>query len=86
MSSNILLSSPRFNPPWLWNSMTDMFSSWFSHANTRCGKFELASMECMEYYGFKRGKVICKDYYEDFIECRYRRLEVRGWDVWMSTG
>ena len=42
----------------------------------RCGKLELAAMECMEYYGFKNGKVICKDHYEDFMECRWKKLEV----------
>merc|ERR1719229_1687711 len=57
--------------------MTDMFSSWFSNADSRCGRFELACMECMEYYGFKNGKVICKDYYEDFVECKYKQLEAR---------
>ena len=53
-----------------------MFSNWFTNANNRCGKLELTSMECMEYYGFKKGKIICKDHYEDFMECRFKRLEV----------
>merc|ERR1719458_1820544 len=63
------------NPPWLWLPFTDMFSSWFTNCNNRCGKLELAAMECMEYYGFKNGKVICKDHYEDFMECRWKKLE-----------
>ena len=61
----------RYVTPWLWTPFTDIFSDWFSNADSRCGRFELACMECMEYYGFKNGKVICKDYYEDFVECKY---------------
>ena len=67
----------RYVTPWLWTPFTDIFSDWFSNADSRCGRFELACMECMEYYGFKNGKVICKDYYEDFVECKYKQLEVR---------
>jgi len=69
-----------YNTPWLWSPFTDMFSSWFTNCNNRCGKFELEALECMEYYGLKKGKIICKDIYEDFMECRWKRLESkRNW-------
>ena len=77
--------SSRYNTPWLWSPFTDMFSSWFTNCNNRCGRFELEALECMEYYGLKKGKIICKDIYEDFMECRWKRLEVgTKIDRWMT--
>ena len=45
-------------------------------ANT-CSFFEIDAGECMEYYGARRGRYICKDYYDDFQECRYQFKQVR---------
>jgi hypothetical protein len=33
--------------------------------------------ECIEYYGARRGQEICKDYYDDFIECSSGNKQVR---------
>ena len=36
----------------------------------------LPFQECMEYYGSRRGQEICKDYYDDFMECAAGRKQV----------
>ena len=39
---------------------------------------ELRALECIEYYGRQKGFVICKDLYEDFMECKYNSVQVRS--------
>ena len=34
------------------------------------------SQECIEYYGARRGLDICKDYYDDFLECGLKQKQV----------
>ena len=41
-----------------------------------CQDLEVSAWECMEYYGEKRGAVICRDYYDDFIECTHQNIQV----------
>jgi len=40
-----------------------------------CQDLEVSAWECMEYYGEKRGAVICRDYYDDFIECTHQNIQ-----------
>ena len=42
-----------------------------------CSKIEESALGCIEYYGYKRGKVICRDYYDDFYECTHKHKQVR---------
>lgn len=37
--------------------------------------FEMRAMECIEYYGSKQALTACKDWYDDFIECRQRHKQ-----------
>ena len=32
--------------------------------------------ECIEYYGARRGMQICKDHYDDFLECSLKHKQV----------
>lgn len=41
--------------------------------NNPCTPLEMSAFECIEYYGQKRGSVICKDYYDDWLECNNRK-------------
>ena len=43
----------------------------FEMIQNPCVELEVNAMECVEYYGIKRGSVICKDYYDDFLECKF---------------
>ena len=46
----------------------------------RMDKFELLMsllQECIEYYGAKRGLEICKDYYDDYLECSFKAKQVK---------
>ena len=54
----------------------DWTSAVLNNQHTKCGPLETKALECIEYYGKQRGYVICKDYYDDFIECNYQDLQV----------
>ena len=41
-----------------------------------CQDLEINAWECMEYYGEKRGAVICRDHYDDFVECTHQNIQV----------
>lgn len=62
--------------PFFRNYLNDFMSIYQSNAlNTRCWDRETKAMECIEYYGLRQGGTICKNYYDDFVECRTQRLQ-----------
>lgn len=80
--------SPFFKTP-----LTDLTGCIINHQQyDKCGKFEMNMMECMEAYGFDKGKLKCKALIEDFQECtgehkQRLRIEVSEWnneynDLW----
>jgi hypothetical protein len=62
----------RYVTPVINMPFTDLFACVSTVTNTPCQKLEIEAMECIEYYGAKRGLDICKDYYDDYMECTYR--------------
>merc|ERR1712227_1134242 len=54
------------------NASADWMAITNEKAANTCSFFEIDAGECMEYYGARRGRYICKDYYDDFQECRYQ--------------
>ena len=46
------------------------------NAKPRCGDFQLNAVECLEAYGAKRGRRLCRPYLEDYVECLYSYKQV----------
>lgn len=62
---------PNILSPYFRSPLTDVFGSLINHQQYgKCAKFELQMMECMEAYGYDKGKVKCSDLIEDFNECQ----------------
>lgn len=40
-----------------------------------CGDFEQDSLECLEAYGSRRGKKLCKNFLDDYRECMFNFLQ-----------
>ena len=57
---------------------TDLHMVVAENQSRRCGGMELRALECIEYYGRQKGFVICKDLYEDFMECKFNSVQVRS--------
>jgi hypothetical protein len=53
----------------MMNPLTDLFSVLTTSTFDRCGGMEIKALECLEYYGVKKGMEICSDTYDDFFEC-----------------
>jgi hypothetical protein len=47
-----------------------------SFASSFCDKIELKALECVEYYGVSRGLKICRDHYDDYLECTLKDKQV----------
>lgn len=45
-------------------------------AYDKCGQFEMDMMECLEAYGFDKGKLKCKALIEDFQECTGQHKQI----------
>lgn len=61
---------PNVLSPYFRSPMTDVFGSMINHQQySKCGRFEMNMMECMEAYGYDKGKVKCADLIDDFNEC-----------------
>jgi len=58
---------------------TDLHMCVAENQSRRCGGMELRALECIEYYGRQKGFVICKDLYEDFMECKYNSVQKARW-------
>jgi len=63
--------SKRFHSPAMHTYFTDMGANMFDGQGGRCMDFEMQALECIEYYGSKQGITACKDWYDDYIECRH---------------
>lgn len=62
---------PAVLTPYFRTPMTDLMGSIYNHQQySRCSKFELSMMECLEAYGATTGRLKCSDYIDDFNECR----------------
>ena len=59
------------------NTFSDFTSLQLTSAEGKCSKPELVALECIEYYGMKQGVKLCRDYYDDFIECVKSPVTVR---------
>lgn len=78
MAGNI--GAPFFRSPF-----TDLTGSLVNHQQyDKCGNMEMQMMECMEAYGYERGKLKCKDLIEDFHECYTMRKQILRWKVSIS--
>ena len=71
-----LVCFDRYMTPVLGHT-TDLHMCVAENQSRRCGGMELRALECIEYYGRQKGFVICKDLYEDFMECKYNSVQVR---------
>ncbi|XP_055305651.1 NADH dehydrogenase [ubiquinone] iron-sulfur protein 5 [Sitodiplosis mosellana] len=61
---------PNILSPFFRSPLTDVFGSIINHQQYgKCARFEMNMMECMEAYGYDKGKVKCADLIEDFNEC-----------------
>lgn len=49
--------------------LNDHLLQFHDMATSGCWDVEKNALECLEYYGGKRGAVICRDYYDDYMEC-----------------
>ena len=74
MTSFLVSSGHRF---YYSNALSDWMAITNEKAANPCSYFEIQQGECMEYYGMRRGRYICKDYYDDFLECRFQFKQVR---------
>ena len=74
MASFLVSSGHRF---YYSNALADWMAITNEKAANPCSYFEIQQGECMEYYGMRRGRYICKDYYDDFLECRFQFKQVR---------
>lgn len=62
--------------PFLRNYLNDFMAIYQSNVlNTRCYDRETKAMECIELYGLRQGSTVCKNYYDDFVECKHMRLQ-----------
>lgn len=67
--------------PFMKNWFTDVGAHVASNQGGICQDFELRAMECIEYFGAKQGITACKDWYDDYMECRSgakQRLRIRA--------
>jgi len=71
----------RYLVPGMRTVFTDVFASVLNQQQSICAPLELQALECIEYYGKQRGLVICKDFYDDFIECRNENLQFLRWET-----
>ncbi|KAH8377232.1 hypothetical protein KR093_004330 [Drosophila rubida] len=56
--------------PFLRLPLTDLTGCLINHQSyDKCGEFEMKMMDCLEAYGFERGKQKCADLISDFQEC-----------------
>lgn len=55
--------------------VNDMTMAVSSTTTNGCTPLELNAFECLEYYGLKRGTVICRDYYDDWMECNHQHKQ-----------
>jgi len=61
--------------PAFLNFVTDLTASPLDNQGKPCGDMEIKALECVEYYGKQRGFAICKDYYDDYQECRFQEVQ-----------
>jgi len=66
--------------------LNNWFSDWLVSGNMNmqssiCGPLEIKALECIEYYGKQRGLVICKDWYDDWIECKHGKTQLARYDA-----
>lgn len=47
------------------------------NAKPRCAEFQMNAAECLEAYGAKRGRRVCKPFLDDYTECLHSYIQVR---------
>lgn len=47
------------------------------NSQSRCGDLHIRAIECIEYFGLRKGKVLCQDFHDDYVECKKFPLRVR---------
>ncbi len=62
--------------PVLWNPLTDLAAPWQVNPQTKCQPLEKTALECIEYYGLRQGRIVCSDFYDDYIECSKMNVRV----------
>lgn len=68
---------PNILSPYFRSPFTDVFGSIINHQQYgKCATFEMNMMECMEAYGYDKGKVKCADLIDDFNECHSMTKQV----------
>merc|ERR1711976_614813 len=85
----------RYIRPYFNNILTDITSTAMTSQYDRtCGPMEIKAMECIDYYGTQKGLELCKDYYDDFMECTFNikqslrvqamlGVRARRWHEWI---
>ncbi|CAB4061254.1 unnamed protein product [Lepeophtheirus salmonis] len=63
--------------PIFTNVISDLSFLANSIRTSKCTKFELSAMECYEYYGMRKGLDLCKDYFEDYVECTQNTKQLK---------
>ncbi len=77
-NSYAYLQSDSGSAPGILAGLTDDLNMGLADtSNHACTKIEASALGCLEYYGFSRGRDICKDHYDDFMECVFRKKQVR---------
>lgn len=61
--------------PFQKNFITNVGSLILTTTGGFCATLHLQAMECLEYYGMKKGHIICKDYFDDFEECKQKHVQ-----------
>jgi len=64
----------RYISPGIQSVFTDAFAGILNDQGSHCAPLEIKALECIEYYGKQRGYLICKDAYDDFVECKNLNL------------
>lgn len=64
---------------------SDFFNVFTTTAFEDCHSLRIKAMECIEFHGLARANQICKDYMDDFHECKFSHFQVsapcvsKGW-------
>merc|ERR1712108_83769 len=61
--------------PAFQNFFTDLSAAPMDNQSKVCGDLEIRALECVEYYGKQRGLAICRDFYDDFQDCRFQTVQ-----------